>query len=173
MNNTNRCYERLGLRPGASLEEVKQAYRDLAMVWHPDRFPNNPRLKEKAQEELKKINEAYEVLKSYQFSSSTPGYTPKTKPSNSADAKICYEQGMEKAKRGRYREAVEDFSHARQIHPKYAEVYEYRGLAYFKLEDKKRAIQDFQKAAYLYREQGKTDKSQDLLERIKKLQIPE
>ena len=66
MNNINQCYEILGLKPSALPEEVKQAYRDLAMVWHPDRFPNNPRLKEKAQEEPKKINAAYEVLKSSQ-----------------------------------------------------------------------------------------------------------
>ncbi|AFY85929.1 J domain-containing protein [Chroococcidiopsis thermalis] len=36
----------------------------------PDRFSHNPRLQEKAQEELKKINEAYEVLKSSTFSAS-------------------------------------------------------------------------------------------------------
>jgi len=54
MNHIDRCYEILGLQPGASLEQVKQAYRDLAMVWHPDRFSHNPRLQEKAQEELKK-----------------------------------------------------------------------------------------------------------------------
>ena len=66
MNNINQCYEILRIKPGASPEEVKLAYRDLAMVWHPDRFAaNNPRLKEKAQEELKKINAAYEVLKSH------------------------------------------------------------------------------------------------------------
>ncbi|HCF27693.1 MAG TPA: hypothetical protein DEV81_10965 [Cyanobacteria bacterium UBA11049] len=63
MNNINQCYEIFGLKPDASPEEVKLAYRDLAMVWHPDRFPaSNPRLKEKAQEELKRINAAYEML---------------------------------------------------------------------------------------------------------------
>jgi hypothetical protein len=55
-------YEILGLKPGASLEELKRAYRDLAQVWHPDRFPGNPRLQGKAQEKLKDINAAYEQL---------------------------------------------------------------------------------------------------------------
>jgi hypothetical protein len=52
-------YEVLGIKPGASAEEAKAAYRDLAKVWHPDRFASDPRLQQKAQERLKEINEAY------------------------------------------------------------------------------------------------------------------
>ena len=55
-------YKILGLEPDASAEEVKQAYRDLAKVWHPDRFAHDTRLQRKAQEKLKEINEAYEIL---------------------------------------------------------------------------------------------------------------
>ena len=54
------CYRILEVEPGASLEEIKRAYRELARVWHPDRFPNDPRLQSKAQEKLKQINLAYE-----------------------------------------------------------------------------------------------------------------
>jgi curved DNA-binding protein CbpA len=36
-------------------------------VWHPDRFPNDPRLQEKAQEKLKEINLAYDYLKSHRY----------------------------------------------------------------------------------------------------------
>jgi len=32
------CYQLLELEPGASLEAVKEAYRDLINTWHPDRF---------------------------------------------------------------------------------------------------------------------------------------
>jgi hypothetical protein len=60
----NRCYELLGLAPGASAEELKAAHRDLVKVWHPDRFAHDPRLQQKAQERLKEINEAYELLTS-------------------------------------------------------------------------------------------------------------
>ncbi len=59
-----RYYQVLGLEPGASWEEVNQAYKDLAFVWHPDRLPkDNPRLLEKAAERLKAINEAREQLR--------------------------------------------------------------------------------------------------------------
>ncbi len=57
-----RAYEVLGVKPGVSDRELKAAHRDLAKVWHPDRFQHDPRLQEKAQEKLKEINEAYEQL---------------------------------------------------------------------------------------------------------------
>ena len=59
------CIETLGLKPGASQEEVNQAYRDLANVWHPDRFVGNPRLQKKAEEKIKEINAAYEYIKPF------------------------------------------------------------------------------------------------------------
>jgi hypothetical protein len=60
-----RAYKILGLYPGASQEEVRRQYRDLAQVWHPDRFAHNERLQQKAQRNLKRINEAFEVLRDY------------------------------------------------------------------------------------------------------------
>src|SRR5579863_3041704 len=57
-----RYYQVLGVEPGASLEEVKEAHRDLVKVWHPDRFVDDLRLQRKAQERLKEINEAYEQI---------------------------------------------------------------------------------------------------------------
>jgi len=61
----NRSIEILGLKSGASQEEVNQAYRDLVNVWHPDRFVGNPRLQKKAEEKVKEINAAYEYIKSF------------------------------------------------------------------------------------------------------------
>jgi len=51
-------YEVLGVNKDASEEDVKKAYRKLAMKWHPDRNPDNP----KAEEHFKESKEAYEVL---------------------------------------------------------------------------------------------------------------
>ena len=61
--DTTQAYRMLGLAPGATVDEVKTAYRDLAQVWHPDRFPNNNRLREKAGQNLQRINEAYALLR--------------------------------------------------------------------------------------------------------------
>lgn len=58
----NRFYAILGVKPGASPKEVKQAYKNLVKRCHPDLFYNNPPLRQKAQEILKKLNEAYEEL---------------------------------------------------------------------------------------------------------------
>jgi molecular chaperone DnaJ len=51
-------YEVLGVNRDASEEDVKKAYRKLAMKWHPDRNPDNP----KSEERFKEAKEAYEIL---------------------------------------------------------------------------------------------------------------
>jgi len=44
--------------------QLKQAYHDLVQVWHPDKHAHNERLRQKADEKMKEINQAYEVLQS-------------------------------------------------------------------------------------------------------------
>ena len=51
-------YDILGVNRDASDEEIKKAYRKLAMKHHPDRNPDNP----KAEEHFKEAKEAYEIL---------------------------------------------------------------------------------------------------------------
>jgi molecular chaperone DnaJ len=51
-------YEVLGVNRDASEEEIKKAYRKLAMKHHPDRNPDNP----KSEEQFKEAKEAYETL---------------------------------------------------------------------------------------------------------------
>ncbi|HOF77420.1 MAG TPA: DnaJ C-terminal domain-containing protein [Smithellaceae bacterium] len=51
-------YQILGVDKKASMDEIKKAYRKLAVKWHPDKNPNN----KAAEEKFKKISEAYAVL---------------------------------------------------------------------------------------------------------------
>jgi curved DNA-binding protein len=51
-------YKTLGVKRNASEDEIKQAYRKLAMKYHPDRNPGN----KEAEDKFKDINEANEVL---------------------------------------------------------------------------------------------------------------
>ncbi|XP_059823577.1 dnaJ homolog subfamily B member 2 isoform X2 [Hypanus sabinus] len=52
-------YNILGISRNSSQEDIKKAYRKLALRWHPDKNPDN---KEFAEQKFKEIAEAYEVL---------------------------------------------------------------------------------------------------------------
>ena len=54
-------YEVLGVPRDADAKAIKQAYRKLALEWHPDRHPEGPG-QDAAEERFKRIAEAYEVL---------------------------------------------------------------------------------------------------------------
>jgi curved DNA-binding protein CbpA len=57
------CFYILQVSPGATLRETRKAYMRLVKRWHPDRFADNPQMRESAQEKLKIINSAYEEAK--------------------------------------------------------------------------------------------------------------
>ena len=57
------CYRRLELHPGASLAEVKQAWKRLMKEYHPDRFHDNPEQAKNATLLCQHLTEAYLELK--------------------------------------------------------------------------------------------------------------
>lgn len=63
-------YEVLGISRGASEEEVTKAYRRLAKKYHPDLNPNDP----VAEEKMREINEAYDLIKSGKADQTYGGY---------------------------------------------------------------------------------------------------
>lgn len=64
VNQEQQYYEVLGLQPGASMEEIKRAYRKLSMKYHPDKVGHlGEEFKKVAEEKMKEINVAYQYLK--------------------------------------------------------------------------------------------------------------
>jgi len=70
----------LELKTDATASDIKAAYRDLVKVWHPDRFPADDRLRLRAEERLRRINEAYRTLESGEPDPEAPPAPPSTIP---------------------------------------------------------------------------------------------
>jgi WD40 repeat protein len=151
MNNIAQYYAVLSIDSAASSETVKQAYRNLAKIWHPDRYVHDPRLKAQAEIEIKKINQAYAAIKSYlelehntvekiHGDSQSQVSTRKNPPD------FYYYQGVDYVEKQNYNDALISFAQAIKLNADYVEAYQYRGFILSKLGYEHRAKTEFEKA---------------------------
>jgi len=100
-------YSILGVSPGATDEEVKTAYRNLARRYHPDNYDDNNPLKELAKEKMQEINAAYDEIqrdRSEAERSSSSSYSYSYSSSSSSGIYATIRQKINERK---YREAEE------------------------------------------------------------------
>ncbi len=150
MANPNH-YQILGVDPKATAKQIKDAYRNLARLHHPDLNPQDATSVDK----FRKINEAYRVLSDteqrshYDYMNFEPSNTNHHSSNTNKDADNCYSRGLKKSQGGEYKAAIKDYNQAIAINQNYADAYNKRGLCYYKLGEPSEAIKDFTKALYL------------------------
>lgn len=152
MSKIRQCYEILKLNPGASPKEIKQAYKKLAKIWHPDCFIGKPEKQEEAEIEFKHILEAYEILIAYKSDDSqgrVETYSKTEIHQKKANPETLYWEGAKYMERGNYQEAIEAFTLAIRLDPNYIEAYQYRGFIFSKLGHENRAESDLRTAQEL------------------------
>ena len=86
----DRCValQTLELPATATAAQIENSYRMLAKVWHPDRFQNDPKLQQQAEDKLKEINAAHEYLISEPAAQEPPRSQPRPKPPGSPEAVV-------------------------------------------------------------------------------------
>lgn len=63
--NYRKNYRALGIAPGTNWKQLRQAYKKLINIWHPDRYGQDPHQKRLAEEKTKEINQSYKELSEY------------------------------------------------------------------------------------------------------------
>ena len=62
--NAKHCYDVLGLKPGATLVQIRERRGQLAQQWHPDK-ETDPQRKARLEDKMKDINNAFDFLKTF------------------------------------------------------------------------------------------------------------
>ena len=147
-NYAENYYLALGVSQNASAKEIKAAFRRLARQYHPDLNPNDPVSAEK----FKQISQAYDVLsdpgKRRRYDRRIPMQQPQatsqsgTKPTSPQTAQEYYDRGTIRAQNKEYYEAIQDYTQAISINPKFVDAYLKRCEMRYKLGDNQGVLDD-------------------------------
>lgn len=105
------CFGVLNIPLGATPEEARRAYMRLVRRWHPDRFTDDPKMQDAAQEKLKRINAAYQEVKRILSAKEKPEKTAEPmQPENRRQTNATTPEDPEKTAAGKrtFFQAVED-----------------------------------------------------------------
>ncbi|MEM7761851.1 MAG: DnaJ domain-containing protein [Cyanobacteria bacterium P01_A01_bin.40] len=147
-NYTENYYLILGVSQNASIGEIKVAFRRLARQYHPDLNPNDPVSAEK----FKQVSQAYDVLSDNSKRNRYDRHIPYSESqSNTNSAKVdstpitaldFYNRGLLNTQSKKYRQAIEDYTKAIKINPKFVEAYLKRCEMRYKLGDNQGVLND-------------------------------
>ncbi|GAB4530016.1 MAG: hypothetical protein Tsb0014_12410 [Pleurocapsa sp.] len=146
MARAENYYAILEVSPEASLKEIKAAFRRLARQYHPDLNPNDP----KAAEQFKQISQAYDVLsdnikrrrydRDFASSWQQPSQAQqKVVPKSDRD---FYYRGINQAQLKKYRQAIEEYTKAIDLNPKFVDAYLKRCEMHNQLRDNHAVLED-------------------------------
>ncbi len=151
---TNLTYshsQTLALPIDASPAQIKEAYRSLAKIWHPDRYRDSPQ-KQQAEEKFKQINLAYEYLKVHGGKDSVNTATSDNVTTVRRIRKTpveFFESAVAHTLNRRYTEAIADFNQAIKLNPEYTEAFAQRATVHARLGNEDKALHDRVRAELL------------------------
>ena len=149
-NYTENYYLVLGVAQNASLKEIKLAFRRLARQYHPDLNPNDPVSAEK----FKQISQAYDILsdtkKRRRYDRNIPLQQPqipnkyKSRSANATPktASDYYDRGLLRTQTKEYKRAIEDYTQAIKLNPRFTDAYLKRCEMRYKLGDNQGVLKD-------------------------------
>lgn len=88
----------LGLDDDATQADIKAAYKECVQIFHPDRFANNKKLQDRATEQFKRLQDAYDYLTSGRGSKGESAKRSSTRRASSGSYAEAQMAGLEAAR---------------------------------------------------------------------------